>query len=278
MMTRARRATRIGAAGVAALLATAGPALAAGGKRVTTRVKGTVTVEVTITSGDIDIKPGRAGEVVFEADDEDSRPSLSVDGNRVVASLHGPGSSDDVVLWVPRGSHVEVSTTSGDIDVAGVGDADLRTTSGSIGVDRASSLIARVVSGKVRATGVPGQVRVKTVSGSAEIDGRAAGAATRLEFETTSGDLEWVGSCGRNCRMSAATLSGDIELELGRSSSLEVRFSTYSGDLEDRVGLRGGDAQGGHGRGERRTGRLGKGEGRIDCETYSGSVELSWAK
>jgi DUF4097 and DUF4098 domain-containing protein YvlB len=273
MITRTRSARGMGLAGLAALLAVGGTATAAAGgnRRVATRVKGTVTVEVAITSGDIDVKPGRAGEVVLEVDDDDSRPALSVDGNRVVARLEGPGASDDVTLWVPRGSHVEVSTTSGDIDVAGVGNADLRTTSGSIDVDRASSLIARVVSGRVKANGVPGAVRVKTVSGSAEIDGRAAGAATRLEFETTSGDLEWVGTCGRNCRMSAATLSGDIELGLGRASSFEVRFSTFSGDLEDRVGL-------GSGGGSRQTGRLGKGEGRIDCETYSGSVQLTWKK
>lgn len=265
----------MGLSGLVALLAAAGQAAGAHGvtARAALRVKGTITVELSITSGDVEVKPGKAGEVVLEVDDENARPALSVEGNRVVARLDQ--GSGDVILWVPRGSHIELNSTSGDIAVSGVGNADLRATSGSIDVRRATSLIARVVSGRVRASGIPGLVRIKTVSGSAQIDASASNGAARLEFETTSGDLEWTGACGRDCRVRAATLSGDIELALARSSSFEVRFSTYSGELEDHIGLVGAHWQGERGRGVRQRGRYGRGAGRIDCETHSGTVELS---
>jgi len=266
------RAGARGLAGLAALLGVAGQAgtAVADDARASARVKQVVTVELAISSGDVRVKAGRAGEVVLQADD-DSRPTLTVRGNRVVAEVESMNS--DVTIRVPRGSHIEVNTISGDIAVEGVGHVDLRTTTGDIAVDGAASLSARAIKGDVTANAVAGEIRVKTVSGSANIDGRSAGANARLEFETTSGDLKWSGECGRDCRLRAASLSGDIQLKLARSSSFEVRFSAYSGSLKDGIGL---TRQQGHRERARRNGRYDRGDGRIEVETYSGDLQLSF--
>ena len=70
------------------------------------------------------------------------------------------------------------------------------------------------------------------------------------------------------------TTSGDVGLALAPSSSFELHFVSHSGDLDDRLGVSVLDAEHGkHGAGQVRA-RIGKAEGLVECQTFSGDLDL----
>jgi DUF4097 and DUF4098 domain-containing protein YvlB len=114
----------------------------------------------------------------------------------------------DVVVRLPEGSRVELTTASGSIDVHGpVGDAVVTSASGGITLDA-----------------VGGRVEVSTASGGI----RVGDAAGDLTFQSASGSLK-VERVGGECR--ARTASGSITI--GRADG-DVAAKTVSGSL--RVG------------------------------------------
>jgi hypothetical protein len=83
-----------------------------------------------------------------------------------------------------------------------------------------------------------------------------------------SGELRLRGSCGKGCRIRIETLSAAAELELDRRSSFALRFETFSGSLIDKLGVSPSGER------DEMSGRLGKAEGRIEAETFSGSLTV----
>jgi DUF4097 and DUF4098 domain-containing protein YvlB len=230
-------------------------------------------VRIETTSGDVEVVRNTEQKVVVEAEDgEDSSVRIQPrDRNVLEVVLDGATMAGSLRVRVPAGSGVDIQTQSGDIRVTELGGAaSARSLSGDISVTGAVGADVRTVSGDTRIDGT-GAMRIKTVSGDMEV--RAAGAATVVELESTSGDLRWSGSCGAGCRMSAATVSGDVNLSLDGKSSFRLTFQSYSGELEDRLGLqvtRSADRR----RGSDFEGRYGKGEGSVDCRTFSGDGRL----
>jgi DUF4097 and DUF4098 domain-containing protein YvlB len=172
---------------------------------------------------------------------------------------------------LPPGSHVEIDGISGDLSVAGLGgNVRLRATSGDVKIDRASSVDVKTVNGDVMVRDATGEVRVRTVSGDAKV--RMAGSGAHLEFDTTSGDLEWGGSCGAGCRIDARSCSGDLVLALDPASSFDFHFLSHSGDLDDELHVVPPSGREGV---RTARGRFGRGEGVIHAETFSGDLRLS---
>jgi DUF4097 and DUF4098 domain-containing protein YvlB len=244
----------------------------------TATVRGPVTFRLETVSADVDVRPARGNQVTITVD-EAPGPNLTLvrrGEDRLEASFQGRTrlSSGDVKLELPRGSHLDLVTVSGDVRVSGVGGrVRFQTMSGEVDITGAQAAEVRSISGDVTLRSVPGPVRVKTVSGDVVV-GVVPGPGAELDFETTSGDLRWAGRCGAGCRLVAQTVSGDLDLELDRASSVDVKFQSHSGDLSDHLGVVGGE----HNRQERRSvelrGRYGKGEGVIDCRTHSGDLRL----
>ena len=85
------------------------------------------------------------------------------------------------------------------------------------------------VSGDVVVENALGEVRLRTVSGDAQVSQNGAGAS-KLEYGTTSGDLDWAGACRAGCRIEARSMSGDVKLRLTPDSSFDVRYVSHSGD------------------------------------------------
>lgn len=250
----------------------AAPALAQSSAPVSMPVKGDVAFEITVISGDLRIVAGKAGTI--EAQGEPGEPiELSRRGNRIVAEGKGvPLRSGDVTVRVPPGTSVFAQTISGDLELRGVGgNADLHTVSGNIEVSGARNLRAAAVSGDITAAQISGEVRAETVSGSARIDS-TAGPRAQLEFATTSGDLRWRGLCAAGCRLEAQSLSGTLSFSLAAKSSFEVDFESFSGELDDQLGLREVGRSGVIG--SRASGLYGKGAGKIDVNSHSGTLEL----
>jgi DUF4097 and DUF4098 domain-containing protein YvlB len=256
-------------------LAAGGPggARAEDGSAVSVAAPRGVTVRLETTSGDVEVVRNSEQKVVVEVEDgEDGSVRLQPrDRNVLEVQLDGGSMAGHVRLRVPAGSAVDIQTQSGDIQVRELGGAaSVRTLSGDIIVTGAVGAEVRTVSGDTRIDGT-GAMRIKTVSGDMEV--RASGATSTVELESTSGDLRWSGSCGAGCRMSAATVSGDVNLSLDGKSSFRFTFQSYSGELQDGLGLqvtRSADRR----RGADFEGRYGKGEGSVDCRTFSGDGRL----
>jgi DUF4097 and DUF4098 domain-containing protein YvlB len=234
-----------------------------------------VTVRLETSSGDVEVVRNSEQKVVVEVDDGDASSVRLVPRDRNVLEVQFDGStnlaSGQVRVRLPAGGGIDVQTQSGDIHVRELGGAaHVRSLSGDISVTGAVGADVRTVSGDTSIEGT-GAMRIKTVSG--DMDLRLSGAATTVELESTSGDVRWSGSCGAGCRLSASTVSGDLSLALDGKSSFRFTFQSYSGELADGLGLqvtRSADRR----RGADLEGRYAKGEGSVDCRTFSGDARL----
>lgn len=136
-------------------------------------------------------------------------------------------------------------------------------------VPAGAMLRVQTVSADIVATGVRGEQRLQAVSGdvvteifdqplevrsiSGDVDIRGSGGTGKVMAESTSGSVKARGLGGA---LEAKSVSGNLDLELGVTS--ELRIETVSGDLGARLTL----AEG----------------GRVDAQSISGSVKLSFGK
>lgn len=247
-----------------------------GSRKATLAVTGPVRLRLNLHSGRISVRGTDRQQVDAAVTGSSSGGvRLSLAGDRVEVVFPGQGRPRDarVRLEVPRGTAVELETLSADVEVEGTGaDVRVNTLSGDVRVSGVAAATLTTVSGDLEVEGAKGPVRVHTVSGEAEVSQGGAGNAS-LEFESTSGDLRWAGACGPGCRLDAQTLSGNVRLALAPQSGFELSFSTRSGEVHDGFGLAAGAPKR-----RRRHGleaKAGGGEGRIECDTFSGDLELA---
>ncbi|MDB4966731.1 MAG: hypothetical protein JWN44_2420 [Myxococcales bacterium] len=250
----------------------------------TLTVKGPVTLRADVLSSEIEVVPGAAKSVKASLlDCTSSGLQLVERGDRieVVFETRGnggwpriPGGIEGKLrVELPPGSHVELTSASGDIMVRDVGgNVRLRTASGEVHLKKVANVEVMAVSGDVTVENASGEVRLRTVSGNANVS--QWNAATKLEYGTTSGDLDWTGTCGNGCRIEARSTSGDVKLMLTPSSSFELRYVTHSGDVGDDLKMQTIDtAPTRHGAGSVHA-RYGKGEGLIEAQTFSGDLHI----
>jgi hypothetical protein len=251
-------------------------------------VKGPITLRTDLMTTDLEIAKGAAGLVkasLIDADagtgvrlsDHGDRVDLIVErtdcGPRGKGCVHGGGGR--LLVQIPAGSRVEASVLSGDVSVLDVGgDVHLRATSGDVKVKVASAVEAMLVSGEAHLAEVRGPIRLRTVSGDAHIE-QNAGAPSQLEFGTTSGDLDWRGACGTGCRIEARSLSGDVRLSLAKASSFDLNYVSHSGELADGLKLSLLNQVENRSGGGAVHARLGKGEGIVEVQTFSGELTLA---
>jgi DUF4097 and DUF4098 domain-containing protein YvlB len=224
-----------------------------------------VRLEVNVHAGEIEIATTEEGESTVSL--SGSQKLLDVTdvellGDRLVVGqqrkfLAGRFGSLHVVVRVPQGSRVSISTASaestlvgsfglldvksvsGDLRLTGEisGDARVKTVSGSVSLPRVGGdLDAGTVSGNVDAEAVEGSVTVKSVSGSLRVARLREGT---VDFQSVSGDVHLGVAAGTNLDVDAGTASGDLSSEVPLSDvpgeqtgpKLVVRGKTVSGDL-----------------------------------------------
>lgn len=246
-------------------------------------VKGPVTLRADTVSADIEIVPGAGKLVKAHLVDSSGGLRLSQNGDRVEVHLdaksgwpHVPGGIDGALrVELPAGSHVELSSASGNITVRDLGgNVWLRTASGDVHVIKAGTVEAMAVSGDVVVDGASGEVRLRTVSGDAHVT-QVGGSASKLEYGTTSGDLEWKGACGGGCRIEARTMSGEVKLQMVQSSSFDLRYVTHSGDVVDDLKMQVLESESSHRGSGSLHARYGKGEGLVEAQTFSGDLHVT---
>ena len=214
-----------------------------------------VRIEAATSSGDINVRPGDAGEVLVRikgpgADDY----QIAQHGDTIRVLPENTGvlrrfSTAEVFLTTPPGTSLELTAASGDITVqAPVDDVEasaasgdirvgsvsgtgrLRTASGDIQVDAVDGrLFVDSSSGDVRVGRVAGDLAANSASGEISVD-HAAGA---VDVNTASGDLVVLRVDGDDVRVK--TVSGDVRLGIPPRRTLDVEVQTLSGDVRNRL-------------------------------------------
>lgn len=253
-------------------------ARARGSGSATLEVKGPVTFQMRAQSGEIEVVSTERQQVsvtLTGAPAEDI--ALYAYGDRVEPTFRGKRTlrRGKLHVEVPRGSRLDISSMSGDVSVQRVGDVRIRTMSGQVKLSGVAKADVQSISGDTRIDDSSGPVRLHTVSGKSIVS--TSGSAPQVEFQSASGSLEWAGSCGRDCHLSAETVSGDLRLLVDPRSSFELSYSSHSGELRDEMNLavkhsprrKAGFMSGGW-----IEATYGRGEGVIEADAFSGSVTV----
>jgi len=139
----------------------------------------------------------------------------------------GPGA--ELVVELPRDTRIAIDTASADVSVTGItGPGRYRTASGDLILqDVAGNLEIEAVSADVRVEATaPIEVSGRTISGDASI---RAPRLTRLELNTTSGDLRLDAELNGKGPFAVKTISGDVTLV--SRGGIQVEGQSVTGDL-----------------------------------------------
>lgn len=187
--------------------------------RIVVRVADRPTTEVAVAGA-------RAAEV-----------RVTQDGRRI--GVHAPkprngifGGADelDIEVVVPLDSDLVARSGSAGITASGrLMTARVKSASGTVVLDQATTVVVDTGSGDVSVAEVDGDVRVRTGSGAVDL-GRVAGAAS---VSTGSGDV-----CLGQALGTAVVKTGSGDLEVGESTA-DLTSKTGSGDVVVRTARRG---------------------------------------
>lgn len=192
----------------------------------TFQVGQTVRVVAKTRSGDIRVLAGDPGSVLIAIDGNADSFEINQTGDVITVESRRRGligSSSDVTLTVPAVAVVDLSCSSGDIDVQGeIGELKASVASGDVRADKVTT-ICRVNSASGDITlGSASEAEINTASGTVRIDA----IARDLRINSASGDA-FIGEVGGSFRSKLA--SGTIRIDAMRGG--EVRHKSMSGDL-----------------------------------------------
>ncbi len=223
--------------------------------------RGELSVHVATRSGDVTVLAGKATELAVRLGTDRSasaeapgrarveydaaRGTLLVETlPRAGRGLRGMTFSDwrerddvNVVLVLPLGSDLQVTTVSGDTRLeAALGEVEVSSVSGDVQAsDELSSLDVRTASGDVSTGTVRERLRCRVASGDVMI----AGAAARTDVASASGDVAVTALSPSDLSVNAA--SGDVRVSVLEGLAIDVAGRTVSGHLESRIDLDGLD-------------------------------------
>ena len=280
---------------LAATLLASSAALAAGGNfDRTLHASSSPTVSVFTPSGAIRIHPGtdlhiaasiysnNHGGGFFSHGSSDSdlqsriqqiinNPPVHQSGDRVEIGDHGHNDlyrniTIDYDITLPAGSHLDLNTGSGDIELQAAGDGvHAQSGSGSLRIREARGpFTLQTGSGDIELqAGGPGNTEVHTGSGSLRLH-NLEGA---LDARTGSGDIEASAHLTGTSRL--VTGSGSVRLDLGHTG-LNLNASTGSGSIRTNSPLTtSGESDRHH-----ISGAINGGGPTVDITTGSGDIEL----
>jgi hypothetical protein len=141
----------------------------------------------------------------------------------------GGGHSAELVVELPRNTRVAVDTASADVSVTGIaGPGRYRTASGDLILqDVAGNLEIEAVSADIRVEATAAiELSGRTISGDATV---RAPRLTRLEMNTTSGDMRIDAELNGSGPFAIKSISGDVTLV--SRGGLQVEGQSVTGDL-----------------------------------------------
>jgi hypothetical protein len=208
-------------------------------RRETFAVTGPLRLELKLPAGELEIEAAETDEAVVELEPlgngeeavEDARVELRGDELRVeVRERRSSSALVRVRVTAPAGSALSAATASADLSAHGpLGDAELKTASGDVELERVAGLRVKAASGDVEVRHVEGDARIQTASGDLDL----AEVAGAIEIASASGDVH-VGRAG--AAVEVRTASGDQHVD--DVSEGRAELTSASGDV--RVGIRRG--------------------------------------
>lgn len=224
------------------------------------------------------------------------RLEFSGSGNRTLVKVVLPHNSrpvdgSELEIKVPAGSTLEVETVSADITAEKVSGSlrlqsvsggvtvggepkefNVKTVSGEVTVTATSAPgRAKSVSGAVTLQGVVGTVEASSVSGSISVKG---GDVSRVEMETTSGNIRFEAGLTKDARLDARTVSGEVKLILPAGVAADFDVTTFSGEISNDFGPP-AHRTSEYGPGNELTFSVGGGGARVVAKSFSGGVYLT---
>ena len=161
----------------------------------------------------------------------------------------------DLMVNVPAGSRLSVTTVSAEIDVGGItGNQRLQSVSGDIETTSADEDVeAKTVSGDVSVTGsgnaallaltsvsgdidvedIAGELIATVVSGDIEV---MADTLERARIKTTNGDVDLFAGLEGGARFEVETINGDLEIEFRGDVDAEFDIETFNGSIDNCFG------------------------------------------
>ncbi len=233
---------------------------------------GTKPLAITGSNGDLSIKiesEGGSGWLNWSHDSKMSPSRLE---------LHVPkGASLDVdVVSAPLvvdgldGGSIEINSVSGRARInARTPSLKVDTVSGNIELSgRAETASLQTVSGDILAPTLGSEVKLETISGHIQADG---GPWKKLTLSTVSGDVQLTGDIAADGNLGIDSMSGNVQLQLPSTMSGSLHASSFSGDLRSDFGT---PEKAEHGPGSSLDVHLGKGNGKVTIETFSGDLRI----
>ena len=159
---------------------------------------------------------------------------------KVVISL--PENIYDLVITSTSGditseiefNNVSIKSTSGDIKLDKVKDADLSVTSGDIFVKEVNNLIINSTSGDVDINKINNHIELKTQSGDVKINDLSLTEDSKIKV--TSGDIKVLKSSS-DIYFNASSKTGDIRINNNnRYGAAELTINTVTGDITVKSG------------------------------------------
>ena len=246
----------------AALFATS--ALAATPIDERTAADPTGRVEISNVAGTVEVVGSNRDEVHVSGylGKGTERLEFERDGNTVRVNVilekkkkHHHVDDTELVVTVPEGSRLSVTTVSAEIDVRGVAgsqrlqsvsgdietrtmgeDVEAKTVSGDVTVEGSgkSALLALTsVSGDSAVEDVAGELIATVVSGDIEV---STDVLNRARIKTTNGDVDLVAGLGDGARFEVETINGDLEIELRGDIDAEFDIETFNGSIDNCFG------------------------------------------
>lgn len=240
-------------------------------------------IRINNTSGRTVVQTGAAGTVQVRATkhlrSEDQNLTIQLvptgDGAALSATAasgqaFGNGAYADYVVTVPVNTRIEITSSSGSVEVRGPsGAVSVTTSSGSVTIDEITGPVtARSSSGALRLSSINGELYASTSSGSI----RATGVAAPREVTSSSGSIAVDGVFAGDATIKAT--SGSVTLGFAPGSAARIAATTSSGAIRD-----GGITLTNRSAGTRSlSGTLGEGTGTVTIATSSGSITLTNAR
>lgn len=191
-------------------------------------------------------------------------------GTATVATQSGDIAANDI----RRG--LTANTASGDVNTAGVegGRVECKSVSGDVWVERVGlnaplDITVESISGDATLKQASGNIALKAVSGDVTAEELAA---TRLQAQTVSGDVQLRLKEQFSGTMQVNTVSGDVLIAMPEGSHVRVSLSTSSGELRCEH-----DAHEVSATETLWTGQIGTGAGTLNVQTISGDTQIQRA-
>jgi len=259
-------------------------------------------VEISNVAGRIEVQGWDNPEVEVRGDIGEGveKVDFATDHGHTIIKVRVPNhsfhsASADLRIRVPRDSELDISGVSSEVVVANVeGELMAKTVSGNVRADvfgRDTEI--KTVSGDVAMRGNEkgeGEMHITTISGNIRVD-RAGGdleATTvsgdmtlrlspshSIRLRSTSGDIGLEGKLTKGGNIDAETVSGELTVRASHEGGLDYQVNTFSGDIRNCMGLD-SERVSKYGPGRRLNGTRGEGadQARIRLKTMSGDVEL----